>query len=385
MVSRRDILALAGTAPAWLGSTSSSQAATVPDKPKLGGAPTAFSVRSRGGRAFSGMARGARGGGEEGGGMPPQGAGRGPGGGPGRGASSFDIVQHCKNIGLGGVQTNPPGTDAESIKKFRERLESLGLYLVSDVRLPNQASELDAFETQVKAYKEAGALYLHVALTGRRYEEFDSFAPWKAMFQRIQSSAELAEPILRKHQMKLGFENHKGYRSVEQAAWLKRMSSEYLGVCFDFGNNVSLCEDPMDTMNTLLPYIFYSHIKDMAVQEYADGFLLSEVVMGDGFLDLKGMVQALRRKEPNHIFLLEMITRDPLKIPVFTNKYWATFDDSYSPLPGRDLAKMLSIVKKNPPKKPLPKTDGLSPADAVKLEDDLNLQNVAWARQNLEL
>ncbi len=24
-------------------------------------------------------------------------------------------------------------------------------------------------------------------------------------------------------------------------------------------------------------------------------------------------------------------------IPVFTKKYWATFDDSYSPLPGRDL------------------------------------------------
>ena len=43
------------------------------------------------------------------------------------------------------------------------------------------------------------------------------------------------------------------------------------------------------------------------------------------------------------IFNLEMITRDPLKIPVFTPKYWATFDDSVSPLPGRDLAKTLAL------------------------------------------
>ena len=62
------------------------------------------------------------------------------------------------------------------------------------------------------------------------------------------------------------------------------------------------------------------------------------------------------------IFALEMITREPLKIPVFTKKYWATFDDSYSPLPGRDLARILEIVRTTPPKTPLTKTAGLSPA-----------------------
>ena len=67
-----------------------------------------------------------------------------------------------------------------------------------------------------------------------------------------------------------------------------------------------------------------------------------------GFLDLKQIVQLLRQKDPNMIFNLEMITRDPLKIPVYTPKYWATFDDAYSPLPGRDLAKVLALVKKQP-------------------------------------
>ena len=118
---------------------------------------------------------------------------------------------------------------------------------------------------------------------------------------------------------------------------------------------------------------------------YEDGFLLSEVPFGEGIVNLKQHVETLRQKDPNMLFCLEMITRDPLKIPVFTNKYWATFDDSYSPLPGRDLAHVLDIVRKNPPKKPLPRMTGLSPEAQVKAEDDYNLQCINYARENLEL
>jgi sugar phosphate isomerase/epimerase len=318
----------------------------------MGGTPTAFALRMRASR---------------GGGQP------------------FDMIEHCHNLGLAGVQTNPPSTDPDAIKKFRARLEGYNMYLVCDPRMPRQRSDLDAFETQVKAYKEAGASAFHAAMTGRRYEDFDSFGPWKTMFEGVKASVELAEPVLRKYQMRLGLENHKGYRAAEQADWLKRLGSEYVGVCLDFGNNISLCEDPLDTLRTLLPYVFFTHIKDMAVEDYEEGFLLSEVPMGEGFLDLKEMVRLLREKDPNMIFGLEMITRDPLKIPVYTTKYWATFDDSYSPLPGRDLARTLVLVRKNRPKTPLPSITGLSTEAQVKLEDEYNRKSIAWAHENLAL
>jgi sugar phosphate isomerase/epimerase len=346
MVSRRELLAIAAPAAAWLANAEAQSTGSIA---KMGGTPTAFSVRSR------------------------------------RGGKPFDIVEHCHNIGLGGVQTNPPSLEPDAIKKFRERLEGYGMHLSCDPRLPRQESELAAFEAQVKAYKEAGAHSFHAAMTGRRYEEFDSPAPWKTMFEQAQKTIERAEPILRKYKMQLGIENHKGWRSAEQAAWLKRLGSEYVGVCLDFGNNLSLCEDPMDTARTLAPYTFSAHIKDMGLEEYEDGFLLSEVPMGTGMVDLKGIMQIVREKNPKAIFNLEMITRDPLKIPVFTPKYWATFDDSASPLPGRDLAKTLALVKKNKPKSPLPRITGLSDEQAVKLEDELNRRCVEYAHQNLGL
>jgi hypothetical protein len=56
-----------------------------------------------------------------------------------------------------------------------------------------------------------------------------------------------------------------------------------------------------------------------------------------------------------------MITREPLKIPVLTKKYRATFDDSYSPLPGRDLTGILEIVRTTKLKQPLTTTAGSQP------------------------
>jgi sugar phosphate isomerase/epimerase len=318
----------------------------------MGGTPTAFAQRARAAR---------------------------------NGGPAFDMVEHCRALGLGGVQTNPPSTDPAEIKKFRERLDAYGMHLVSDPRLPKDAGDVAAFEAQVRAYKDAGASVFHAAMTGRRYEDFDTLDAWKQMFEACQTSVALAEPVLRKHKVKLAIENHKGWRAAEQVAWLKRLGSEWVGVCLDFGNNLSLCEDPTETVRLLAPYACFAHIKDMAVEEYEDGFLLSEVPFGEGMLDLKGIVQALRQTDPNMIIDLEMITRDPLKIPVYTSKYWATFDDTVSPLPGRDLAKVLDLVRKNHPRTPLPKTTGLATGAAIALEDDYNKRCVAYAREHLGL
>lgn len=352
MTTRRQMLAAAGFAAAWLPARSA-HAQTPPRQMRnLGGAPTGFGARARAGR---------------------------------EGNQGFDFVDYCHSLGLGVVETRLASTDPESIKKFRQKLDSYNMRVILDIPLPRDQSGTTAFDTAVKAAKEAGAFSLHAAMTQRRYEQHDTLEAFKSDFERCQKTVAIAEPILRKHQLRLGIENHKGWRAMEQAAWMKRLSSEWVGVHFDFGNNVSLCEDPADTLRILLPYAVASHIKDMAVEPYEDGFLLSEVPLGEGFLNLPEMVRTLHKKDPNLPLDLETITREPLKIPVFTDKYWATFDESYSPLPGRDLAHILELVRKNKPKNPLPRTAGLTPAAQVKLEDENNLKSIQYAQQHLDV
>ena len=298
-------------------------------------------------------------------------------------AGGFDIIDHCHTLGLGVARITVPQGGAEAVRAVRKKLDSYGMRCIVSAAPPRTDAAVAAYETAIAAARELGAVTTHASFTQRRYEEFDSFEAFKASFEAHKKSVERAEPVLRKHKMKLAIENHKGWRAAEHAAWVKQVGSEYVGVCYDFGNNLALCEDPAETYKLLAPITIYVSFKDMAVAPYEDGFLLSEVALGEGILDIPGMVKGLQQRDPNMIFALEMITREPLKIPVFTRKYWTTFDDTYSPLPGRDLARVLEIVRST--KKPLTTTAGLTPAQALELEDALINRSIEYARKNLAL
>jgi sugar phosphate isomerase/epimerase len=297
----------------------------------------------------------------------------------------FDFVDYCHSLGFGVVETRLDFRNPEAARTLRQKLETYRMRAILDIPLPRDSNGVEAFDAAVKTAKEAGVMSLHTAMTQRRYEEFDTLEAFQKSFERCRNTIALAEPVLAKHGMRLGIENHKGWRAAEQAAWIRRVGSDWVGVHFDFGNNISLCEPPSDTLRILAPLAFSCHIKDMAVEPYEDGFLLSEVPLGEGVLNLSEMVATLRAKDPDIPFDLEMITRDPLKIPVFTDKYWATFDDTYSPLPGRDLARTLELVHRNHPKNPLPHTAGLSVEAQLQLENDNVRKSIDYARRNLNL
>ncbi|HET8548655.1 MAG TPA: TIM barrel protein [Bryobacteraceae bacterium] len=348
MISRRQLLQAASV-------TTAQRAFADTDRklsPNLGGAPAGFPMRARAARAAS---------------------------------KPFDFIEHCHNLGLGVVETRLDHRNPDAIREFRNKTERWNMRAIVGTPLPREQGDVPAYEAAVRAAKEAGVIGFHAAMTQRRYEQYDSLDAFRSDFERCQRSVALAEPVLRKYKLRLGIENHKGWRAAEQAAWMKRLSSEWVGVHFDFGNNVALCEDPADTLRILRPYAIACHIKDMAVEPYADGFLLSEVPLGDGFLDLKAMVQSLRGKDPNIPFNLEMITRDPLNIPVYTERYWVTFDDSYSPMPARDLAKTLNIVRTKKPAYPLQRPSALTEDAQLRLENENIAKSIACARTHLGL
>ncbi len=147
------------------------------------------------------------------------------------------------------------------------------------------------------------------------------------------------------------------------------------------GNNLALLEDPVETVEALAPWAYSVHLKDMAIAEYEDGFLLSEVPLGEGFLDLKKLVVTVRKHHPEVQFGLEMITRNPLKIPCLTDGYWATFED----VSGQRLARMLALVRSHKPARPLPRLDGLSREQQMEREAENIRQCLAYARRHLDL
>ncbi len=75
----------------------------------------------------------------------------------------------------------------------------------------------------------------------------------------------------------------------------------------------------------------------------------------------------------------ELITRDPLKVPVMTDKYWVTWPDRS----GRYLADTIRLVNANASTKPLPVVSTLLPEAQAEVEESNNIRCFEWARTAL--
>ncbi|WP_191321998.1 sugar phosphate isomerase/epimerase family protein [Algoriphagus aquimarinus] len=295
---------------------------------------------------------------------------------------AIDMMEHCKQIGAGGVQVLVSGWADDFAKKVRDRREKLDLYLEGSIGLPKTPEDVAKFESEVLAAKEAGATVLRTAcLGGRRYVNFKTPEEYKTFKKNALKSMELAEPIVRKHKMKLAIENHKDWTAKELEAIINNLGSEWVGVTLDFGNNVSFLEDPMEVIKTLAPYAFSTHVKDMGVKDYEDGILLSEVPLGEGIVDVKAGVDLCKKFNPDITFSLEMITRDPLEIPYLTDGYWATFEDASA----QETAKVLRLVKEKAFAGDLPHVTGLSPEEKLAYEEQNVVSCLNYSRSSLGL
>jgi 3-oxoisoapionate decarboxylase len=296
--------------------------------------------------------------------------------------NATDLMTHCQEIGASGVQVMVKDWSPDFAKKVRDHREKLELYLEGSIGLPGKPEEISKFEQEVMAAKEAGAAVLRtVASSGRRYEVYHSSEEFQSAWAQALRSLQWAEPVVRKHQVKLAVENHKDWRAGELVDLLKKVNSEWVGVTLDFGNSIALIEDPMEVVQTLSPFAFSTHVKDMGLEEYPDGFLLSEVPLGKGVLDLQKMVALCEQHNPTISLNLEMITRDPLEIPCLKSAYWATFGETR----GSELARALRRIRELKSKDSLPRVSQLSTEEKLMTEEENILLCLAYSETKLGL
>jgi len=289
------------------------------------------------------------------------------------------LMTLAASVGAAGAHGGMTHIDMEWAKRTRQMKEDLGMYVEVQTFLPREDPAV--FEHAVKVAKEAGATSLRVVcLLGRRYEMFDTLDGWKQAIVGFHKQIAAAIPIVEKYKMPLGIENHKDWRVDEQVALLRQYDSEYLGVSLDTGNNLTVLDDPMEVVEKLAPFTFNVHLKDMAALETERGYLLSEVPLGDGMLDIKSMEAAVRRARPDVYFSLEMITRDPLEVPCLDEKYWVTFDD----VNGVHLARLLRLIRAHQPAS-LPRISGLTPDERYALELEFVDRSIDYACRELGL
>jgi 3-oxoisoapionate decarboxylase len=300
---------------------------------------------------------------------------------------TLEFLERCHALGAAGIQAGIHGDiagEAETradIGKLRARAEQLGMYIEAMVPLPD-GDDTTAFEQSLKDAQEVGAVALRAACLGtRRYESFASASDWQTHVAKSYESLSAAMPLLEKYRIPMGLENHKDWTLDEMLNVMEEYESEFLGVCLDFGNNIALLDDPVVTIERLAPYTVTTHLKNMGVEVTNDGFLLSEVLLGEGYLNIPGLVKMVRQARPQANFLLEMITRDPLKVACLSDDYWASFADRN----GRYLARTLRFVQENMSSRSLPRLSKLSHEEQLRLEEQNIAACLQYAHENLDI
>lgn len=295
--------------------------------------------------------------------------------------SPQNFLEYCRGLGAGGMQCSLgvlPENDAASLRKYATEN---GLYIEAIVRAPKDKDDVARFDAELKTAAAVAAKAARTTIIpGRRYEQFQKLEDFKAAVASGQRMLELAAPVAERHRVPLAVENHKDQRDGERVALFEHISSEFIGACVDTGNSFALLEDPIETVRAFAPWAHSVHLKDQALQLYDEGFLLADIPLGQGGLDLKTMVTILKKAKPNIDFSLELITRDPLNVPCLSEEYWATLRK----VPARELARTLKYVSDHSSNN-LQYISKMTEAEQVSREDLNVKQSLDYARDELGL
>ena len=298
-----------------------------------------------------------------------------------RNAETF--VEHCRAIGAGGIQV--PLTWLEATQPGRVRQASRGLdemWVEMEVELPRDQADLGDFQSRLREARNSGAGVVRTSLlNGLRWEMHKDEEAVENFGRQVWKSLTMAEPMLRKRRIRLAIENSGDLRLEELLSYVRKLNSEFVGICLDPVNGLPLLESPMEVVEALAPYTYSVHLKDVAVVESETGLRFVETALGDGVLDLPGMVRRIRQARPNVHFTLDLARREPLEVPFLQEHFWK----SLPKLPGWRVAGTLAWIRDNRWEGDLPILPGETLDARLESEHDDVRRSLAYAAEKLGL
>ncbi len=291
------------------------------------------------------------------------------------------FLKYCFSLGAGGMQADLGVMNAKEIGELRDFAERHELFIDGIIKPPADRSDLSRFDSQIRTARDVGVQAARTTIIpGRRYEQFNTLEEFREFERRGQKMLEISSPVVEKHRVPFAVENHKDQRIDERIALFKHIDSEFIGACVDTGNSFALLDGVYEAVEALAPYAFTAHLKDQALREYEDGFLLGDIPLGQGSFDLKRMVSIIRKAKPKIRFALELITRDPLNVPCLTTAFYSTMPT----VPAIDLARTMTFVGEHRAEN-LQHVSTMPPEKQVELEDQNVVASLEYAREELKL
>ena len=189
-------------------------------------------------------------------------------------AAGLEALQVCENA-------RPMELDEGKWQAVVERAAELGV----ELQLGCKTVDLGEFQAYAERAARLPARLLRVVL---EWEEGP--APTRADVDAFLMGA---WPILEANDLRLAIENHFDVPSEALAAAVARYPRERVGFCIDTANSLRNFEPPEKVLELLGDRAFCYHLKDFRVEGDKLGFRVSGAVLGEGRLDLDGVLERI--------------------------------------------------------------------------------------------
>jgi hypothetical protein len=164
--------------------------------------------------------------------------------------------------------------------------------------------------------------------------------------------------MLRDHGIVMAIETHFEFTSFELLRLFDMCEAapgDWLGICLDTMNLLTMIEDPLSAASRLLPWIVSTHIKDGGVWIDANGLTTFTAPVGHGIVDIRGTT-ALLSSLDRDIHLSVEDHGGSFGIPIFDPVFLSRFPDL---TPG-ELARVVAFTQQTaarPQCAPLPRPE----------------------------
>lgn len=147
--------------------------------------------------------------------------------------------------------------------------------------------------------------------------------------------------------VKIAVENHAGdMQSWELVTLIEAAGKDYVGANMDSGNATWTMEDPLDSLETLAPYVLTTSLRDSAIWESTNGATVQWTAMGEGTLDLKTYFDRFATLCPGVPVHIETISGFNREIPYLKNDFWNVWLKANA----RYFARFVALAKKGKPR-----------------------------------
>jgi sugar phosphate isomerase/epimerase len=287
------------------------------------------------------------------------------------GLSPLDILRWAVANGADGVAFSglPPEQhavlDAAQIDDLAQYARSHNLYLEwgGAQHIPRDMTtwgRKDVAAVNRRAAEEAAALGTRIvrSCSGGLMRWSSQSPPTETLLEDTAEALLPQRSMLRDLGVVLAIETHFEFTSFELVRLFERCEAEpgdWLGICLDTMNLLTMIEEPVAAARRLLPWVVSTHVKDGGARVDEQGLTTYTAPIGDGVIDLAGILALLDTLAADVNLSIED-HGGSFQVPVFDPLFLTRFPD----LTAGELARVVEIAGRSaaaPACRPLERAD----------------------------